>query len=144
MTEPDIISGRAEVLRREVEAIRGRIKSLGYLDGRLEDQEGLKALLENHNSLVEELNLSEEPPRYDPIERLPYELWVKVLEEALLKERYGCVFISTEISISLTSVSSKWRHSIRSTPHLWSDIVVDDHDKSGDGGPPIPYILRIL
>jgi hypothetical protein len=73
-----------------------------------------------------EVHRLEEKPRFDPRERLPEELWLTVLKEALTTEICGVYSVSTEMALSLINVSTKWLHSITWAPLLWTDIVLDD------------------
>jgi F-box-like len=75
---------------------------------------------------VEELRTLEEKPRYDPIECLPEEVSEAILKHAVVRESHGLSFISIEMVLLLTLVSSKWRRFIEATPSFWSDITLDD------------------
>jgi F-box-like len=111
---------------KQLEDMEKQLRGLGYPDQALAGNEKLQKLARAYNLVVEEISRLEEKSRFDPVERLPNEVWLAVLKEAIVKESHGSSFISIEMVLLLTLVSSKWRRFIESTPTLWSDIVLDD------------------
>jgi F-box-like len=117
---------KKDILVNQLEDTREQLRRLGYADQALAGSEKLQKLAMAYNLVVEEIHMLEEKPRFDPIEYLPEEVAVTVLEHAVVKDSHGFPFISTDMVLLLTLVSSKWCRLIESTPSLWTDIILDD------------------
>ena len=68
----------------------------------------------------------EKGPRFDPLERLPVEVWSEVLLNVATRERQQQVYLVdfNEVLV-LTLVSTSWCDKILSFPRFWNDIRVD-------------------
>jgi hypothetical protein len=80
-----------------------------------------------YNKLVDALRNLQLHPRIDPLNRLPYEIVIKIL----LELRASTYFWSTVMTdfLPLTMVSTKWRDCILSEPLLWNRIhIVNDYN----------------
>jgi hypothetical protein len=82
-----------------------------------------------YNELVDALRNLQFHPRVDPLNRLPYEIFIRIL----LELRCSSSILSTAIIelLPLTMVSTKWRDCILSEPLLWNEIHIfygyDEH-----------------
>ncbi|CAG8569726.1 14154_t:CDS:2, partial [Acaulospora colombiana] len=68
----------------------------------------------------------------DPLEALPPEIGIMILEDALLQPVASCYALNSTFLLTLTLVSKRWQAIIIDTPSLWATI---------DIGYPIPDLL---
>jgi hypothetical protein len=89
----------------------------------------IESLKQKHNLIVDQLLVLNEPRRFDPLDRLPIELWHNVLYEVAnpgfrpdKKNHYGSVRHSLFVFML---VSRRWRKTILDMPLLWRTVQLD-------------------
>lgn len=85
--------------------------------------------LDRYNSIMDDIGSSQ--PRFDPLVKLPLELWTDILFETLSKEFPDPVyspidFYSLSCFLPLLLVSKNWHACIMTAPKLWSEIKLCD------------------
>ncbi|KIM21650.1 hypothetical protein M408DRAFT_12482 [Serendipita vermifera MAFF 305830] len=117
---------RIQVIQDQITEIGDQLEGLGYHERDAPERDDFKEMTTLYNTLVQELSFFEVQPRFDPIEVLPEEVWLAVLKEALTVREHEISYLSVDMALYLTCISSKWRRSIESAPILWTDIILDD------------------
>jgi hypothetical protein len=89
----------------------------------------IESLKQKHNLIMDQLLVLNEPRRFDPLDRLPIELWHNVLYEVAnpgfrpdKKNHYGSVRHSLFVFML---VSRRWRKTILDMPLLWRTVQLD-------------------
>ncbi|KIM26222.1 hypothetical protein M408DRAFT_313938 [Serendipita vermifera MAFF 305830] len=123
---PATSSSRIQVIQDQITEIGDQLERLGYHERDAPERDDFKEVNTLNSTLMEELHNLQDQPRFDPIEVLPEEVWLAVLKEALTVREHEISYLSVDIALYLTCISSKWRRSIESAAILWTDIVLDD------------------
>jgi hypothetical protein len=82
-----------------------------------------------YNQFVDALRSRQSWPRVDPLQKLPNEIFTKILLQLMARPQPGYTRVFTEPLLPLTMVSRKWRNFLLSEPSLWNEI---DLDKKND------------
>ncbi|PVG04321.1 hypothetical protein CPB86DRAFT_869024 [Serendipita vermifera] len=111
-----------------------RIANLEGAIGTSEDKNLLASLRDHkaaYNELADQLlNRQRQIPRFDPLEKLPPELWIRIIFMLLapywLPDSAAASYsIDVDLAFSLTLVPKPWQHVILGFPQFWTYISVD-------------------
>ncbi|KIM23560.1 hypothetical protein M408DRAFT_27783 [Serendipita vermifera MAFF 305830] len=80
---------------------------------------------EEYNAIVKDISLLSAPISCDPVEILPFELFIDCIEPTLSAPERGY----TASLLQLTMVSTRWCQAIISAPVLWADISINNRDE---------------
>jgi hypothetical protein len=82
---------------------------------------------QRYNEIIDTLNRLNSITRYDPVDKLPSELFSTILYEALATPvpHSNKYYFNFEWCLLLTLVSIRWRNFILQTPLLWTSIFVN-------------------
>ncbi|PVG03937.1 hypothetical protein CPB86DRAFT_810469 [Serendipita vermifera] len=85
----------------------------------------------HHNHIVDSINELQARYRLDPIEKLPPELFISIIQEATF-DAIPCdplylysYIVGGLVIVRLTLVSRRWKELITNTPIFWTSIVLD-------------------
>ncbi|PVF97688.1 hypothetical protein CPB86DRAFT_734515 [Serendipita vermifera] len=108
----------------EKATILERLQALERSGHKDEGATSLPELYRRYNEVIVSLSRLDAKPRYDPIAKLPSELFSTVLYEALAPSHPHSYKFSFKFEecILLTLVSAQWRNFILQTPLLWTCI----------------------
>ncbi|KIM23554.1 hypothetical protein M408DRAFT_27779 [Serendipita vermifera MAFF 305830] len=93
----------------------------------LEPQTGHQSISDEqkaYNAIMKEISLLNAPISCDPVEVLPFEIFIGCIQLALPVPERGY----TTSLLQLTMVSTRWSQAIMSTPTLWAVISVNNDD----------------
>jgi hypothetical protein len=82
---------------------------------------------QRYNEIIDTLNRLNSIPCYDPVDKLPSELFSAILYEALASSvpHSNKYYLNFEWCLLLTLVSTRWRNFILQTPLLWTGIFIN-------------------
>jgi hypothetical protein len=113
------LSAERSRLQGEIVALRRGLS----VDG---DDRMLRTKQAAYNEVIDALRVLRQGPRFDPMDKLPNEIWSSILIHfAVLKNMFTWHNIPrTEHLVPLTRVSKRWRRFLHSEPLLWNVIIL--------------------
>lgn len=120
----DTISGLDEI---QLSELRWKLQDdIGRNLKENKEDSPLQGLISLHNKIIDVLRELDSRRRFDPFERLPGEIFLKIIFVICRIRGYWYPYVDIEQVLTLSMVSRKWQRFILSEPLLWNFISLDN------------------